>query len=85
VAIILNQAEKVAIWWQITSEIPGKSGKILSRCAPNCGKTGKSQEETSNSSGITKNKNHLILKWLFLFVALPVANLRQFSSKILLP
>jgi hypothetical protein len=46
----------VAIWWQKSSEIPGKSGKDLSICAANCGKTGKYKEETSNPSGITKKR-----------------------------
>jgi len=53
VAILLHEPKKVAIWWQKSAEIPGKSGKDLSICAPNYGKTGKYKEETSDSSGIT--------------------------------
>jgi hypothetical protein len=58
----------VAIWWQFLQvrlkkwhfsgknlrKFPGKSGKKLRDSAPNRGKIGKTQEETSNPSGITK-------------------------------
>jgi len=53
VAIVPDQAQKVAIWWQKSWENPGRSGKKLMNSVPKCGKTGKYKEETSDSSGIT--------------------------------
>jgi hypothetical protein len=46
----------VAFSWQKTWEISGRSGKIFGLFVLHCGKSGKHQEETSSSSGITRRQ-----------------------------
>jgi hypothetical protein len=67
-------------------EISGRSGKKLALFVLNCGKTGKHQEETTKLQRDHKRQKTPLKalddQAVVFFVALPVATLWQFSSKI---
>ena len=59
-AILSDVAQKVAIWWQKSLEIAGKSGKNLRNSVPKRGKIGKYKEETFYPVGATKKLRSIL-------------------------